>query len=73
MATKIFHPSLYEKDALKNFWVGNDEYILSKLDEDVYIVKESDYHYIEVYRGDYESCVDYIQQQFINYQEERIG
>lgn len=69
MATKIFHPSLYEKDAIHNFWVGNTEYILQKLDADMYIVQDSNYHYREVYRGVYEDCVEYIERHFIDYQE----
>lgn len=57
---------------VENIWLGNRELIMYK-QKDRYAVFDSDNDYSLVFAGDYGECNEFMNQEFIAYQEERIG
>lgn len=57
---------------VKNMWLGDRELIMYG-QKDCYVVFDSYNDYSLLFAGDYEECDDFMNQQFIAYQEERIG
>ena len=57
---------------VKNMWLGNRELIMYR-QKSRYVVFDSDNDYSLVFAGDYGECEEFMNQEFIAYQEERIG
>lgn len=57
---------------VKNMWLGNRELIMYS-QKGRYVVFDSNIDYSLVFAGDYRECEEFMNQQFIAYQEERIG
>lgn len=57
---------------VENTWLGNRELIMYK-QKDRYVVYESDINFRLVFTGDYGGCHEFMNQEFIAYQEDRIG
>ena len=58
---------------IENEWLGNRELMLKRLHNGYYEVLDSDDDYNRAFVGDYGECKEYIHQQYIEYEEERIG
>lgn len=57
---------------VKNMWLGNRE-LLMESTRNGYAVFDSDNDYNMAFAGDYGECGEFMNQEFIAYQEERIG
>lgn len=57
---------------VKNMWLGSRELIMYR-QKSRYVVFDSDNDYSVVFAGDYGECEEFMNQEFIAYQEERIG
>ena len=57
---------------VKNMWLGDRESIMFR-QKGRYIVCDSYNDYSLIFAGDYGECEEFMNQQFIAYQEERIG
>lgn len=58
---------------VKNMWLGNRELIMEQLGNGMYAVFDGDNDYNKAFAGDYGECDEFMNQEFIAYQEERIG
>lgn len=58
---------------VKNSWLGNRELIMAHLENGNYAVLDSDDYYNKTFVGDYGECEEFMNQEFIAYQEERTG
>lgn len=58
---------------VKNTWLGNRELIMKQMKNGEYAVFDSDNDYNKAFAGDYGECEEFMNQEFIAYQEERIG
>lgn len=59
---------------VKNIWLGNRELIMYRQEKmKRYVVFDSYNDYGLIFAGDYGECDEFMNQQFIEYQEERIG
>lgn len=58
---------------VKNTWLGNRELIMKQMKNGEYAVFDSDNDYNKAFAGDYGECEEFMNQEFISYQEERIG
>lgn len=58
---------------VKNMWLGNRELIMERLGNGIHAVFDSDNDYNKAFAGDYGECEEFMNQEFIAYQEERIG
>ena len=54
-------------------WLGNRELIMVKLENEKHAVLDADDYLNRVFVGDYGECEEFMNQEFIAYQEERIG
>lgn len=57
---------------VKNMWLGDRELIMYS-QKSRYVVFDSYNDYSLIFAGDYGECDEFMTQQFIEYQEERIG
>ena len=58
---------------IKNMWLGNRELLMEQIPNGMYAVFDSDNDYNRAFSGDYGECEEFMNQQFIEYQEGRIG
>ena len=57
---------------VENMWLGDRELIMYS-QKSRYVVFDSTTNYSLVFAGDYGECEEFMHQEFIAYQEERIG
>lgn len=58
---------------VENMWLGNRELIMQCLLGGRYEVLDSDNDYKIAFSGDYAECEEFMHQQYIEYEEGRIG
>jgi hypothetical protein len=58
---------------VKNEWLGNRELIMRCLTVGRFEVLDSDNNYKVAFKGDYSECEEFMLQQYIEYEENRIG
>lgn len=58
---------------VKNMWLGNRELIMVHTENDNYAVLDVDDYLNKLFAGDFGECEEFMNQQFIEYQEGRIG
>lgn len=58
---------------VENMWLGNRELIMRCLLEGQCEVLDGDNNYSVAFKGDYLECEEFMHQQYIEYEEDRIG